>query len=206
MPKNKTPDAVATNGAADTTAPATPAGEGVNPAPYDAMWVNVAAAAKRANVTTQTVRNAYREHPAFTPNVDGSPRPAYFTTKMVDAFGNVTDYDVVYLDSAAVDAWIDARAEKAAAGGNIGGKHGGAKRRIIRLTDDQYNALPKNADDHPFITLADGTAVWVENPPANKSKSNGTAPAAEVTTADEGAAADPGATLFDVALEEAPAV
>lgn len=191
MAPKKTPNAdVAANGAAPVAAPA----------PYDAAWINVAAAAKLADVTTQTVRNAYREHAAFTPN----GKPAYFTTKMVDAFGNVTDYDVVYLDRSAVEAWIDARAAKAASGGNIGGRHGGAKRRIVRLTDDQYNALPKNDAGNPFITLADGTAVVVELPPAGSKKADASADAGdsngvEVTTAD----ADAGASLFDVALTEA---
>lgn len=219
MPKNKTPDAAtpvadnaANGGSADVPAvDATPADDGVRPAPYDAAWINVAAAAKRAEVTTQTVRNAYREHAAFTPEVDGNPRPAYFTTKMVDAFGNVTDYDVVYLDSAAVDAWIVARAEKAASGGNIGGKHGGAKRRIIRLTQDQIDALPKNDAGNPFITLADGTAVVVETPAMGKKAADAddAAPAngVEVTTADADGAVDANGadTLFDVALVEGAA-
>ena len=212
MPKNKAPEAAtdvaANGGSADGPAvDATPADDGVRPAPYDAAWINVAAAAKRANVTTQTVRNAYREHSAFTP--DG--KPAYFTTKMVDAFGNVTDYDVVYLDSAAVDAWITARAEKAATGGNVGGRHVGTKRRIIRITDETLAAQPKNDDGNPVITMADGTVAVIETP-KNTSKAADAGEAApapangvEVTTADGPVAPDGADTLFDVALTESAA-
>lgn len=210
MPKrNATPDVAANGGSAPAVNPETPADEsGVKPAPYDATWINVAMAAKRADVTTQTVRNAYREHAAFTP--DG--KPAYFTTKMVDAFGNVTDYDVVYLDVAAVDAWIAARAEKAASGGNVGGKHDGAKRRIIRITDEALAAQPTMDVDGvqvPAVTLADGTLVAIETPTNKKAATPAPEAAAsgngvEVTTAD-GPINDAGVSLFDVALEEAPA-
>lgn len=206
-PKNKTPDV-----AAPADVPATPevpaVDNGVKPPPYDAVWINVAMAAKLAEVTTQTVRNAYREHSAFTPN----DKPAYFTTKMVDAFGNATDYDVVYLDKAAVEAWITARAEKASSGGNIGGKHGGAKRRVIRVTDEQLAAQPKmtvDGVDVPAVALADGTLIAIETP-TNKAKAPAETPATsngngvEITTAD-GPVNDGGATLFDVVLEETPA-
>ena len=209
MPKNKTPDVTADGGSADTPAVTPDADNGVRPAPYDATWINVAMAAKRADVTTQTVRNAYREHAAFKP----AGREAFFTTKMVDGFGNPTDYDVVYLDASAVDTWIAARAEKASAGGNIGGKHSGAKRRIIRITDEQADALPKMDVDGkqvPAVTLADGTLVPLETPTGNVTRKKGKADEApangvEVTADEAASAADAGATLFDVALEEAPA-
>lgn len=189
--RNATPDGISTNGAADVPAPADDSG--VKPAPYDATWINVNAAAKRADVTTQTVRNAYREHSAFNPESG----PAWFTTKMVDAFGNATDYDVVYLDSAAVDAWINARAEK---GAGTGTPHGGAKRRIVRVTDAQVAAQPTDEHGNPCVALVDGTLIALELPPMGKRKS-ATPEAAEVPA--DATPADADATLFDVALTEA---
>ena len=208
-PKNKptNPDVAAEDTPIGSDAPPADSGNGVKPAPYDATWINVAGASKLAGVTSQTVRNAYRDHPAFNPSGEGA-KPAWFTTKMVDAFGNVTDYDVVYLDKSAVDAWIVARAEKPTTG-NV---YGGAKRRIVRLTEEQIAAQPKmtlaDGTEVPAITLVDGTMVALEVPPMGnkrKSDSNGTETAATTDEAPATDGADPGATLFDVALEEAPA-
>lgn len=196
---------------------ATPADDGFRDPPYDAAWVTIRDAATIAGVTAQTVRNAYVDHAAF--NTPGTPAdgdtPAtepiahWFRTKMKDNFGNVTDYDVVYLDKAAVDRWVIARADKPA-----GAAHGGAKRRIVRLTEEQIAAQPvmtlADGSQVPAVMLADGvTLVALEVPPMGnrKSKSDEAAPADASATAEVPAdagdsAADAGASLFDVALTE----
>lgn len=188
----------------------TPDNNGVN-MPYDARWITIRDAANLAAVTSQTVRNAYKVHPAFnTPGAtDADPAAAHwFQTKMVDQFGNTTDYDVVYIDHAAVLRWIDARAAQP-----VTGNHSGAKRYIVRLTDAQVALLQSNGDGElPSLVLPDMTSVKLEKPPTGTRKPKDAAvPTAATTTditdnAQDGVAADVSnvqqADLFDVELTE----
>lgn len=180
---------------------------GINPEPYTASWITIRDAAALANVTSQTVRNAYKAHATFNPPADDPHAVpgghAWFGTKMVDRFGNATDFDVVYIDRDAVVRWIDARAAKP-----ITGTHGGAKRYIIRLTPEQVASLPLNADGDQCVQLAvDGSLVKLEKPPVGNRKPKGNATTTDATdNPEDGVAADmPNAQqsdLFDVQLEE----
>lgn len=179
--------------------------------PYDTKWITVRQAAEQAGVSGQTVRNAYKEHSAFnTPGVtEADPTsPRWFETKMIDQFGNPTDFNVIYLDHAAVEEWIAARAAKPA----HGGMHSGAKRYIVRLTDAQVAALPVNAENKPVLMLADGSAIDLEKPPVGTRKpKNASASTAETSDGDPvGSDVPPSdfnghvqtADLFDVELTE----
>lgn len=184
--------------------------------PYDgARWITIRQAAEMANVTGQTVRNAYKDHAAF--NVAGVTEadptsPRWFETKMVDSFDNVTDFNVIYLDQAAVQDWIAARAAKPA----HGGMHSGAKRYIVRLTDAQVAALPvilfDDGQELPAVRLADETLIRLEKPPVGTRKpKNASASTAETSDGDPvGSDVPPTdfnghaqtADLFDVELTE----
>jgi len=164
---------------------------GVQAPPYDAKWITIKDVAAMAGVTGQTVRNAYKEHPAFnTPGVtEADPvTPRWFVTKMVDQFGNVTDYDVAYIDHAAALEWIDARAAKPAPA-----QHGGAKRYIIRLTKEQVASLPAEEGTMPSMMLPDGTMVQLELPPVGNRKPKST----DATTTDATAGLDAERALTD---------
>lgn len=168
--------------------------DGITPPPYDAKWIDVPGAAKLAGVTSQTVRNAYRDHDAFNPVVDGTVKPAWFTTKMIDQFGNVTGYDAVYLDHAAVQRWLEMRANQPATG-----MHSGAKRFIFRLTEDQVSAY-NSGNYAAAFDLPDGGRVAIEKPPVGNRKAKSDAEHSNGTTP-EGAPDQ--ANLFDVDLVEA---
>jgi hypothetical protein len=214
MPKNR----VSGNGAnesdvsiQESSADVSVADGGVKVPPYPARWITIKDVATLAGVTGQTVRNAYKDHPAFnTPGVtEADPTsPRWFVTKMVDQFGNVTDYDVIYIEHAAALEWIDARAQKPAPA-----QHGGAKRYIIRLTQEQVNALPAEEGTLPSIALPDGTLVQLELPPVGNRKPKGKNDPTTTTDATSdlqiGVAADmpvqQSSDIFDVELDEVPA-
>lgn len=175
---------------------------GVKEPPYAATWITIKAAATKAGVTGQTVRNAYENHEAFnTPGTAGTEESVmehWFQTKMIDQFGNVTDYDVVYVDAAAVDRWIAARASKPSTLHDPNAP----KRYIIRLNPDQYTQLVA------FLGTQDGfEGVAIEKPPQSARKPKGDQPDASTTNghADE-PTPESAATqndLFDVNLIEA---
>lgn len=206
-PATPAPDVPANgNGTAEAIPPATPADDsGVKTPPYVARWLTIRDAATRAGVTTQTVRNAYKDHPAFNtrPGDDGNPiaAPRWFATKMIDQFGNATEYDAVYLDIAAVDDWVLARADKPPTGGR---NPNGPKRHVIRLTADQVAAYNRG-DYAAAFDLPDGGRVALEVPTGNitRKKDDAATPADGGNDAAEVSADDAGASLFDVALTEA---
>lgn len=195
----------------DTTIEAEETDSGVNQPPYDAKWISIKAAAQLAGVTGQSVRNAYENHEAFNPTVNGNDEsvemhPAWFRTKMIDSFGNPTDYDVVYVDADAVRHWIEARSSKPS---THGGAHGnGPKRHIVRLTDEQVAAQPTMtlADGSivPAVELVDGSLVALEKPPQARRKSASTSDQPEASDqADEPLPEGVAQTdLFDVDLIE----
>ena len=166
---------------------------GVRQPPYQTQWITIKDAAAFAGVTGQSVRNAYENHAAFNPENDPS---AWFRTKMVDQFGNTTEYDVVYVDKAAVQRWIEARADKP----TYHRSPDAAKRYIIRLTDDQVTMLQTFLADQ--VGFQD---VKIEKPPqaARKPKADQPAPEASNGHASVEGSEATSDTLFNVDLIEA---
>lgn len=124
-------EAVITNGTAPQSGP-----------PYDADWLTIKNAALRANVSGQAIRKATEKYIAI---FDGKT----FMAAPCDMFGNTVGRAIEYVDAAAIDAWLAAKAENPS---RRGGRKpaDGARAYTVRLTDDQATNIMR------FLETQDG--------------------------------------------------
>lgn len=111
-----------------------------NGPPYQAEWLTIKAAAVRANVSGQAVRKATEK---FTTIFDGKT----FMAAPRDMFGNAVGREIEYVDAAAIDAWLLAKAENPS---RRGGRKpaGGERNYTVRLTEGQLAALTSFLDSN----------------------------------------------------------
>ncbi len=150
-----------------------------NGPPYEANWLTIKAAAVRAGVSGQAVRKATEK---FTELFDGKT----FMAAPRDMFGNEIGRAMEYVDAAAIDAWLTAKAENPS---KRGGRKSadGARNYTVRLTDDQLDVLQ--------LFIADGTTENVEAVAGITFKRNERKPRVQAGTADE-----TNSTPLDVAM------
>ena len=155
--------------------------------PYDATWLTIKNAAIRAGVSGQAVRKATEK---FTTIFDGKT----FLAAPRDMFGNEIGRAIEYIDAAAIDAWLTAKAENPS---KRGGRKpaDGARNYTVRLTDAQLSALEIVLDGVSGESVLTGLAFK-----RNERKPRTVAVAVADATGTDGVDADTMAAndLFDV--------
>lgn len=155
--------------------------------------LTIAAAAKLADVTPQTMRNAVKLHKAF--KSDG----AVVLRKMRDEFGNETEHDTTYVTPAAVQLYIDAKAN----GDTRTRGENDPIRQIIRLTTAEIAAY-KAGDYATAFARKPELESAAPKRVKQEATSEGEQPNTSTDEAQPSTSDQPG--LFDVLLEEQEAI